>query len=668
MRQQKIQIQDQTVPLITVQTLIIGTGAAGLSAAVNLLERGVRDLALVTDRWGGGTSNNAGSDKQTYYKLALAGDQPDSPRELARDLFDGGAMHGDVALCEAAHSAQAFYNLVRLGVPFPHNRYGEYVGYQTDHDARGRATSAGPWTSRLMCEALARELDRHEVPRFNHHDVIELLTDDSAGPRRVIGAVALDGRDADQPGMVVFNAPNVILATGGPAGIYGRSVYPTSQLGSIGMALRAGATAHNLTESQFGLASIQPRWNLSGSYQQALPSYFSTDAQGRDERELLTDVFPDFTALTRAIFLKGYQWPFDARKVRSFGSSLIDVLVYRETVERGRRVWLDFTRNPAADRFKLNELDPTARDFLRQSDASNETPFERLLALNPPAVELYRSKGVDLALERLEIAVCAQHCNGGLKADIWWESNLRGLFPIGEVNGTHGVYRPGGAALNAGQVGALRAASRIADHVTEPPNNGAFQSVAQTQLNRIVDFHRRLNEGTGAPPPDWSRERAELRARMDATGGIVRDGDRVKQAARDAWRQYSRLQKESSVRSPRELNAALKTLDLALTHAVYLDAINEALFQGGASRGSALVLDRRGAAPARGLEDWGFKLAESGQFAHDQILEVRLDDGLAVRKNWIVPRPIPDDDGWFESVWREFRMSKPPQRPASADL
>ena len=73
--------------------------------------------------------------------------------------------------------------------------------------------------------------------------------------------------------------------------------------------------------------------------------------------------------------------------------------------------------------------------------------------MNSPAVELYREHNIDLASEPLEIGVCAQHNNGGLKGNIWWESDLRHLFPVGEVNGSHGVYRPGGSALNSGQVG-----------------------------------------------------------------------------------------------------------------------------------------------------------------------------------------------------------------------
>ena len=128
----------------SLNTLIIGSGAASLNAAVSLSSMGVEDILMVTANWGGGTSNNAGSDKQTYYKLSLAGGEPDSVREMAQDLFNGKCMHGDIALCEAQGSVQAFMRLVGLGVPFPRDKYGSFAGYKTDNDPRARATSAGP--------------------------------------------------------------------------------------------------------------------------------------------------------------------------------------------------------------------------------------------------------------------------------------------------------------------------------------------------------------------------------------------------------------------------------------------------------------------------------------------------------------------------------------------
>ena len=77
---------------------------------------------------------------------------------------------------------------------------------------------------------------------------------------------------------------DVVMATGGPGEMYRISVYPAGQIGSHGLALEAGAVANNLTESQFGLASTKFRWNLSGTYQQVVPCYFSTSSRGGDRR------------------------------------------------------------------------------------------------------------------------------------------------------------------------------------------------------------------------------------------------------------------------------------------------------------------------------------------------------------------------------------------------
>ena len=139
-------------------TLVIGSGAAGLAAALRLHALGVESIAIYTEGLRMGTSINTGSDKQTYYKLGMYGLEPDSPALLARDLMNGGSVHGDLALVEAALSPLAFHHLVSLGVPFPHDPFGQYIGYKTDHDPKRRATSCGPYTSRDMCVALIREV------------------------------------------------------------------------------------------------------------------------------------------------------------------------------------------------------------------------------------------------------------------------------------------------------------------------------------------------------------------------------------------------------------------------------------------------------------------------------------------------------------------------------
>jgi len=118
------------LPVYSFNTVVVGTGCAGYNAADTLFSLGREDVAMVTEGVNMGTSRNTGSDKQTYYKLTLSGSEPDSVRSMAETLFSGGSMHGDIALVEAAMSARGFIKLVSLGVPFPHNGFGEYVGYK----------------------------------------------------------------------------------------------------------------------------------------------------------------------------------------------------------------------------------------------------------------------------------------------------------------------------------------------------------------------------------------------------------------------------------------------------------------------------------------------------------------------------------------------------------
>jgi succinate dehydrogenase/fumarate reductase flavoprotein subunit len=662
MKRTVIRVGGASYPVLSLNTIVIGSGAAGLNAAVRLHEHGQADVAVVTDRFGGGTSANSGSDKQTYYKLSLAGDRPDSAVDMARDLAAGGSMHGDTALAEAQGSPEAFFHLVGLGVPFPRDRFGAYVGYKTDHDPRQRATSAGPLTSKLMFRALAAELRRRGVKVFDRHEIVALLTDGKGAHKRVVGALAVDlGRSTvSKPAFVLFNVRNVVAATGGPGGMYEHSVYPAGQTGSHGLLFEAGAVAHNLTESQYGLASVKFRWNVSGAYQQVVPRYVSTDAAGGDEREFLNDYFPDMGRLATAVFLKGYQWPFDPRKTVDGGSSLIDVLVHEETAVKGRRVFLDFRRNPRGggklEPFEPRLLGREAFAYLESSGALLATPIARLAKMNRPAVDLYKSHGIDLGREPLEIAVCAQHNNGGFRASLWWESNIRGLFPVGEVCGTHGVTRPGGSALNAGQVGSARAALFIARRRTgRPAALAEFARAVAAQVKAKSEQARTMTgrkDGQALSPEACL---AEVRRRMSACGAVLRDPGEVGRETARARELWLRARRGLRVASTRDLPKAFKALDLALTHAIYLEALAEYLARGGRSRGSFLVPDPAGRPPHPLLGDrWAFTLAEPSDFVNANILEVRLDGRGGVRKEWVPVRPVPPAGGWFETVWNDF--------------
>ncbi len=335
-------------------TLVIGTGCGGYNAADKLYDLGVRDIAIITEGRYMGTSRNTGSDKQTYYKLSLCGADGDSVREMADTLYSGGGVMGEHALSEAAYSARCFMRLVELGVPFPTNEYGEYAGYKTDHDPRTRATSCGPLTSKYMTEALERSVISKGIEIIDFRRVIKVLTENN----KVTGVACANTVTGE---ISVIACSNVILCTGGPAGIYKNTVYPESQHGATGLAIEAGASLSNMEEWQYGLASTKFRWNLSGTYQQVLPRYISIDKDG-NEREFLYEKLGDESL--GLIFLKGYQWPFDTRKVE--GSSKVDLLV-AEQIKMGNRVFLDFVKNPMGLEEGFDILPEEAYTYLERS-------------------------------------------------------------------------------------------------------------------------------------------------------------------------------------------------------------------------------------------------------------------------------------------------------------
>ena len=636
----------------TITHIIIGSGAAGFQAALRLYQNGERDLAIITENIKSGTSRNTGSDKQTYYKLTLSGNDADSVRNMAEDLFAGQCVDGDQALCEAALSARCFFALTELGVPFPCTEHGEFMGYKTDHDRGRRATSAGPYTSKLMTEALERSVKEKQILILDQMQAIQILT----YMNQVKGILCLDKNIHSEPAYKIIWCKNVILATGGPAGMYHDSVYPVSQTGSTGMAFEAGASGKNLTEWQFGMASLNPRWNVSGTYMQVLPSFISTDQDGNDEKEFLLDYFNELPDLLSMVFLKGYQWPFDVNKIFG-GSSVIDLLVYQETVLKKRRVFLDYRVNPGnleKDRdLPYASMIPEAKEYLSQAGACFGTPIERLKHMNEPAILFYQDHHVDLFKERLEIAVCAQHNNGGLSTNHLWETNLSGLYAIGEVCASHGVTRPGGTALNAGQVGAVQAAEGIflkkRTHMKEasPSTESGIKERLRIQaLDRI-----RLSEHAEGNCP-LSELWINASKRMSAAAGMIRNQVQMETALKETEDDICQFMQKAKSPSVSQLSLFYKLYDMLLSQKMYLFAM-----LGGGSRGSALYTDSTGELPGfPGCQTFGelYRCRLDQKMHGQEVQEVTLKEGTPSASRRPV-RPLPDVDYFFENQWRIYR-------------
>lgn len=662
------------VPIHTLNTVIVGAGAAGMNCAVHLYEfmqgsgitHAEERIAIVTAGANLGASRMSGSDKQTYYKLGTSPTVADSAVDFAKTLTAFGCCHGDVALAEGDSALREFYHLVQAGVPFPHDPEGAYIGYKTDHDPYERATSAGPKTSKYMSECLQKQTERYGLRVFDRHELVHLIRGDKG---RIVGIITIDQHCLDDPsfGLTIFLCENLVLAAGGPGELYEVSVYPEGQTGIHGLALAAGLKAHNLTESQFGLASTKFRWNVSGTYMQVVPRIFSTDANGDDEREFLAPHFDSTAQMSTNIFLKGYQWPFDPQRIQNQQSSLIDVLVYYETQVLGRRVFMDFTRNPipgeGREAFELSAMDEEAFIYLKRNLALQKTPIARLEHMNPLAIDIYSEHGIDIRTEPLEINVCAQHHNGGFVVDKWWQSSIPHTFVIGEMAGTHGVKRPGGSALNAGQAGGLRAAEYIS-HVygSSVPLPKVAKGVA-AQVGSIYQKVIDLMESSHGVSPGEAI--STIQHSMSLYGGHVRRLESAKAAVSVARQLYKAAQDgEFKLGKRKELVHAIRAEHLALAQVAFLEAIVEYIKSGGGSRGSFMVLNDDGDVISPDLLDPAtgrpYAFVAENEELRQTIAEVEIGslEDCSFRIKRVPVRPIPIRDEAFELAWTAYRSGE----------
>ena len=480
------------------QAVIIGSGAAAYGVADRLHSEGITDVAVITENRLGGTSRNTGSDKQTYYKLSMDGFSSDSPYKMACDIFSAGCCDGEKMYLQAVNSTRCFLRLFDYGVNFPRDEFGGFPGYKTDHDNTVRATSIGPLTSKVMTEKLEKAvIERNGTPIFDNRQVVEILKDGNK-------AVGVATFNIQTNNFEYFYAHNVICATGAPACIYENSVYPESQHGMTGVLVEAGVRLCNYSQWQYGMSSVDFRWNVSGSFMQVVPRFVSVDENG-NEYDFLNDYFDSPAEMCNNIFLKGYQWPFSFERVNL--SSKVDIAVHNET-KNGRKVYLDFTRNP--DGFSFDELNDEAKTYLEKNGAVEETPIERLKTLNPKAIDVYSSHGIDICTEKLRIAVCAQHNNGGVYTDNNYETDVRNLYVIGEAAGTFGLARPGGTALNDTQVGGFL----CADHIKNKKQSSFDFEILSDYFDKYKNF-------VVDPNVDYSY----IRTRMSRSAAFLRNNE-----------------------------------------------------------------------------------------------------------------------------------------------
>ena len=389
-----------------------------------------------------------------------------------------------------------------------------------------------------------------------------------------------------------------------------------------------------------------------------MPYVYSTDADGK-EYNFLADYYRTTQELVSNVFRKGYQWPFHATRTLDYGSSLVDLAIYRES-RLGRTIWLDFTRNPQPVPgdvpFSLERLDTDVRSYLENNEALQETPIARLRQMNPLSIELYRQYRIDIAHAPLPFNVNHQHMNGGIEVDLFARTNLPGCYAVGEIAGTHGVTRPGGAALNAGQVFGQRAAVHIQRQLRRTPYVASTPETLMPALNKAQNWLQRQCHNPDGIPLEVLE--SEVQNRMSDHAGFICHVREVPAALKAAQELNQRLAREGvNLGEPRKLSEGVLRTQMALLSEAVLSALDYFIRQGGGSRGARMLCAEQGEnAPDTRLgtlADYRF-LAEKDAHKQEKIL-LRYDPEKGMT---VYTRPLRgiEDTGkiHFEKNWGAY--------------
>ena len=462
---------------VDVSVLVVGAGAAGARTAIELAERGVDDV-LVLGKRGHGDAHT------TWARGGINGalgtrDPEDSPAIHAADTLNEGHFVNDPAKVETVTEQMParLRELDEWGMAYSRTDDGEIDQRFFGAQSFRRTAFAGDHTGESLLNTLVDRAQELSVPYRENVMITKLVSDGDA----VSGAV---GFDMDTGRFVLFNAGTVVLAAGGHAAIYDRHTSRDDENNGDGAALAydAGASLMDMEFMQFhptGMAVDEgdPEWEpwsgrlVTEAVRGEGGRLFNADGERFMER-----YSPD-------------QMELDARDV-------VARAIAREVAEgRGTEnggVSLDISHRDA--------------DFIR----------ERL----PRMYERFADLGVDMAEEPVEVAPTSHYGMGGVAVDDRGETDVDGLFAVGEtMAGVHGANRLGGNSLAETVAYGVVAGERIADRADGPGE------VSDDLREGIVEPHLRDLRAMAGHDGEHEAEAvlADLRELMWDHAGILRD-------------------------------------------------------------------------------------------------------------------------------------------------
>ncbi|MEU9297142.1 L-aspartate oxidase [Streptomyces sp. NPDC048266] len=398
---------------IDADVVVVGSGVAGLTAALRCTAAGLRTVVVTKARL------DDGSTRWAQGGIAAALGEGDTPEQHLDDTLVAGAGLCDERAVHAlvTEGPDAVRRLIATGADFDKTADGEIaLTREGGHHRRRIAHAGGDATGAEISRALVEAIRDRGVRTIEHALVLDLLTDAEG---RTAGVTLHVMGEGQHDGVGAVHAPAVVLATGGMGQVFSATTNPAVSTGDgVALALRAGAEVSDLEFVQFH------------------PTVLFLGAGSEGQQPLVSE----------AVRGEGAHL-VDADGVRFMtGQHELAELAPRDIVAKGimRRMQERGTEHMYLD----------ARHFGAEMW---EQRFPTILAA-------CRSHGIDPVTEPIPVAPAAHYASGGVRTDLRGRTTVPGLYACGEVacTGVHGANRLASNSLLEGLV----FAERIAEDIT----------------------------------------------------------------------------------------------------------------------------------------------------------------------------------------------------------